>query len=50
MENFLNLINASVKLYDGAPRNMGPTFGVGCFGITRDTGYVRVRMCRGASP
>jgi ubiquinone/menaquinone biosynthesis C-methylase UbiE len=39
MGEFVNLINATVKYYDGAPRNMDPTFGHGYFDNTRDTGY-----------
>lgn len=39
MGQFINLLNANVKLYDGAPRNMDPTFGEAYFDKTRDTGY-----------
>lgn len=39
MGELFNLTNATVKLYDGAPRNMDPTFGVAYFDETRDTGY-----------
>lgn len=39
MGELFNLTNANVKLYDGAPRNMDPTFGVDYFDNTRDTGY-----------
>ena len=39
MGEFINLLDAQPKLYDGAPRNMDPTFGVAYFDGTRDTGY-----------
>src|SRR5204863_6366754 len=39
MPQFLNLLNAQPKLYDGPTRNMDPTFGVLYFDGTRDTGY-----------
>ena len=39
MGELFNLTNANVKLYDGAPRNMDPTFGEAYFDKTRDTGY-----------
>jgi ubiquinone/menaquinone biosynthesis C-methylase UbiE len=39
MGELFNLTNANVKLYDGDPRNMDPTFGEAYFDKTRDTGY-----------
>jgi ubiquinone/menaquinone biosynthesis C-methylase UbiE len=39
MGELLNLTSANVKLYDGPPRNMDPTFGFDYFDNTRDTGY-----------
>ena len=39
MGELFNLTNANVKLYDGPPRNMDPTFGIAYFDKTRDTGY-----------
>lgn len=39
MGELFNLTNANAKLYDGAPRNMDPTFGEAYFDKTRDTGY-----------
>ncbi len=39
MGEFINLINASPKLYDGPPRHLDPTFGKLYFDGTRDTGY-----------
>ena len=39
MGKLLNLTSANVKLYDGPPRNMDPTFGFDYFDNTRDTGY-----------
>ena len=39
MGSYINLLNASAKLYDGPPRNMDATFGAGYFDQTRDTGY-----------
>ena len=39
MGELFNLTNANVKLYDGPPRNMDPTFGFDYFDNTRDTGY-----------
>jgi len=39
MGELVNLLNANVKLYDGAPRNLDATFGKDYFDGTRDTGY-----------
>ena len=39
MGEFINLISAQPKLYDGPPRDMDPNFGVTYFDGTRDQGY-----------
>lgn len=39
MGEFVNLLKAQPKLYDGPPRPMDPTFGAAYFDGTRETGY-----------